>query len=212
MHRKSQQGFTLVELAIVLVIIGLILGAAFKGKALIDGAKVKNMAAQVNKMEAAFNVYFEKYGGYPGDGCTVLATTETTCSGARNGTLGLLENNSAPVLLVNAGILTAADMQSVFGVPWVITEGAAITNYATGSNYMTPGTQTAGGVTTQASVDVRLICALDKAIDDNVPTTGILRSSSLKAATTAGGTAYTNDNGDCWALNGTSTFGVKILP
>lgn len=48
---KKQSGFTLVELAIVLVIIGLILGMAFKGKDLIDGAKVKNLAAQYNKFE-----------------------------------------------------------------------------------------------------------------------------------------------------------------
>jgi prepilin-type N-terminal cleavage/methylation domain-containing protein len=70
-HAK-QTGFTLVELAIVLVIIGLILGMAFKGKDLIDGAKVKSLAAQYNKIQAAFNIYFEKYGAYPGDGCTAL--------------------------------------------------------------------------------------------------------------------------------------------
>jgi prepilin-type N-terminal cleavage/methylation domain-containing protein len=212
MLRKQQLGFTLVELAIVLVIIGLILGAAFKGKDLIDGAKVKNMSAQVSKMQTAFNVYFEKYGAYPGDGCTALATTQTTCAGTKNGTLGLLENNSAPVILVNTGVLTVADMQSIFGVPWVITEGAAITNYTTGHNYMTPGTQTAGGVTTQSSVDARLVCALDKAIDDSVPSAGIVRSSAANTATTAGATAYTNDNGDCWSLSGNVTVGVKILP
>ncbi|WP_373976002.1 prepilin-type N-terminal cleavage/methylation domain-containing protein [Chitinibacter sp. SCUT-21] len=212
MSFKQQHGFTLVELAIVLVIIGLILGAVFKGNDLIDGAKVKNMAAQVNKMQAAFNVYFEKYGAYPGDGCANVVSNQTTCTGARNGTLDLVENVSTPLILVNSGILTVADLRSVFGAPWVITEGGAITNYATGTNYMTPGSQTAGGVTTQSAVDARFVCALDKAIDDSVPTTGIVRSSSANATTTAGGSAYTNDNGDCWALAGNSTVGVKVLP
>ncbi|WP_182075354.1 type II secretion system protein [Deefgea sp. CFH1-16] len=55
---KKKRGFTLVEMAIVLVIIGLILGAAFKGKDLIDSAKVKNMAAQVGKMQTAFKCLF----------------------------------------------------------------------------------------------------------------------------------------------------------
>ncbi|WP_157669509.1 type II secretion system protein [Chitinibacter sp. GC72] len=212
MLHSRQYGFTLVEMAIVLVIIGLILGAAFKGKDLIDGAKVKNMAAQVNKMQAAFNVYYEKYGAYPGDGCAALVTTQTLCSGAKNGSLGLLENNSAPLLLVNAGILSAADMQSVFGVPWVITEGTAITNYTTAHNYMTPGTQTSAGVTTQQDVDVRFVCALDRAIDDGVPTTGNVRSSATNAATQAGAAAYTNDGGDCWALAGNGSVGIRVLP
>ena len=42
---KSQQsGFTLVEIAIVLVIIGLLLGGILKGQELINSAKVKNLA------------------------------------------------------------------------------------------------------------------------------------------------------------------------
>ncbi|MDQ5888705.1 MAG: hypothetical protein QG667_1999, partial [Pseudomonadota bacterium] len=70
MMKPRQTGFTLVELAIVLVVIGLILGMAFKGKDLIDSAKVKNLAAQYNKIVAASNTFYEKYGSYPGDGCS----------------------------------------------------------------------------------------------------------------------------------------------
>ncbi len=42
--KKQQTGFTLIELAIVLVIIGLLLGGVLKGQELINSAKVKNMA------------------------------------------------------------------------------------------------------------------------------------------------------------------------
>ncbi|WP_299068361.1 prepilin-type N-terminal cleavage/methylation domain-containing protein, partial [Accumulibacter sp.] len=41
--KKQQSGFTLVEIAIVLVIIGLLLGGVLKGQELINSAKVKNM-------------------------------------------------------------------------------------------------------------------------------------------------------------------------
>lgn len=50
MKTRQQSGFTLVELAIVLVVIGLILGMAFKGKDLIDSAKVKNMRRSTTRL------------------------------------------------------------------------------------------------------------------------------------------------------------------
>ncbi|CAN6133542.1 Prokaryotic N-terminal methylation site [Methylophilaceae bacterium] len=45
--KKQQLGFTLIELAIVLVIIGLLLGGVLKGQELINSAKVKSMATDV---------------------------------------------------------------------------------------------------------------------------------------------------------------------
>ena len=42
--KRNQSGFTLIEIAIVLVIIGLLLGGVLKGQELINSAKVKNLA------------------------------------------------------------------------------------------------------------------------------------------------------------------------
>jgi prepilin-type N-terminal cleavage/methylation domain-containing protein len=205
---KHQRGFTLVELAIVLVIIGLILGAAFKGKDLIDGAKVKNMAAQVNKMQAGFNTYFEKYGAYPGDGCT----TSTACAAAKDGIVkGTTETPLATAVLIEKGIMTAADIKSIFGSDWQITDaGAAPTGFDANTNYMTPGA-TVAGVVTPASVDIRFVCALDNSIDDGDPRKGIVRSSATKAA--IGASSYQKDE-DCWAsaAAGAVTLGVRVLP
>ena len=44
---KKQSVFTLIELAIVLVIIGLLLGGVLKGQELVNSAKVKNMATNI---------------------------------------------------------------------------------------------------------------------------------------------------------------------
>jgi len=63
----KRRGFTLVELAIVLVIIGLILGAVLKGKAMIDNAKLKRVKNDVNGIVAAVYAYQDKFGFYPGD-------------------------------------------------------------------------------------------------------------------------------------------------
>ena len=64
---RNQKGFTLVELAIVLVIIGIILGAVLKGQALINNAKIKRVYNQQREVLAAVYSYFDKYSFFPGD-------------------------------------------------------------------------------------------------------------------------------------------------
>jgi len=64
---KHQAGFTLVEIAIVLVIIGLIIGAVLKGQELINNAKLKRAYNQQREVAAAAYTYFDRYGLYPGD-------------------------------------------------------------------------------------------------------------------------------------------------
>jgi prepilin-type N-terminal cleavage/methylation domain-containing protein len=54
---KSQKGFTLVEIAIVLVIIGLLLGGILKGQEMITQAKIKNVIADITGVSAAMYGY-----------------------------------------------------------------------------------------------------------------------------------------------------------
>lgn len=61
-----KKGFTLVELAIVLVVIGLLVGMSFKGKTLVDAARIKNDVRKINKLETALNTYFASYNTFPG--------------------------------------------------------------------------------------------------------------------------------------------------
>lgn len=65
--RKQQSGFTLVEIAIVLVIIGLLLGGVLKGQELITQAKIKNVANDMNGLAAAVYSYQDRYKRLPGD-------------------------------------------------------------------------------------------------------------------------------------------------
>jgi prepilin-type N-terminal cleavage/methylation domain-containing protein len=88
MYRK-QQGFTLVEIAIVLVIIGLLLGGVLKGQELINSAKVKNFAQDFRNIPLFIYGYQDKYKALPGDdvGVTGAAggrfdTTGTKCTPA----------------------------------------------------------------------------------------------------------------------------------
>lgn len=59
--------FTLVELAIVLIIIGLITGGVFGVRSLIEGARTQSIIKEFNEIETAINVFYLEYDALPGD-------------------------------------------------------------------------------------------------------------------------------------------------
>lgn len=65
--KSTQSGFTLVEIAIVLVIIGMLLGGVLKGQELIDSAKVKNLAQDFRTTPMLIYAYQDKFRALPGD-------------------------------------------------------------------------------------------------------------------------------------------------
>lgn len=73
MHRymnkqlNSQKGFTLIEIAIVLVIIGLLLGGVLKGQELINTARVRALNNSVDGITAAWFSFQDRYRAFPGD-------------------------------------------------------------------------------------------------------------------------------------------------
>jgi len=66
-HSPEPQGFTLIELSIVLVIIGLIVGGVLVGQDLIRSAAVRAQVTQIEKFNQAVNTFYGKYGALPGD-------------------------------------------------------------------------------------------------------------------------------------------------
>ena len=65
--KRPRAGFTLVEIAIVLVIIGLLLGGILKGQELINSAKVKNLANDFRVIPTYIYAYQDKFKSLPGD-------------------------------------------------------------------------------------------------------------------------------------------------
>jgi len=86
--KTNQKGFTLVEIAIVLVIIGLLLGGILKGQEMITQAKIKNIISDFSGISAAFHGYQDRYRALPGDDAnanTRWATPTAAIQGNGNG-------------------------------------------------------------------------------------------------------------------------------
>jgi prepilin-type N-terminal cleavage/methylation domain-containing protein len=93
-HMRAQAGFTLVELAIVMIIIGLLIAGVLKGQALIANAQVTATVAQLKAVDAATTTFKDTYNALPGN-ITTPGTKLPNCAasalcataGTGNGTL-----------------------------------------------------------------------------------------------------------------------------
>ncbi len=195
---SRQRGFTLVEIAVVLVIIGLLLGAILKGQELIENSRVKNATNSLNSIKAGALGYMDRYRAMPGDDGP-LATLQArgtawagiTVAGNANGAVGAPTNPFATPTtehlafwqhLRAAGFLTgsAADVgiaalpRNAFGG---LTGIAALTTQLNNIN---------STVTCFSQVPGKAATALDNQLDDGRPGTGTLRATlQAGAANTA---------------------------
>lgn len=138
-QRSHQQGFTLVELAIVLVIIGLIVGGVLVGQDLIKSAEIRATVSQIEKYNAAATTFRDKHGGLPGDiinsrvaqfGLTPARTT-AGAAGEGNGD-GLLQGTAAnPSYLIGETLAFWSDLTQASLIPEAIAAPASMTTDGT---------------------------------------------------------------------------------
>ncbi len=131
--QKGQAGFTLVEIAIVMVIIGLLIGGVLKGQAMIQNAKVKRVVKQADEFRAVIMAFYDKYGVYPGDENNANIPPGDTANGDGDGLMENAERFDLFTDLVEAGLISgnfngANVATHVFGgnvqVYWVNPPGA----------------------------------------------------------------------------------------
>jgi prepilin-type N-terminal cleavage/methylation domain-containing protein len=91
---KRQSGFTLVEIAIVLVVIGLLLGGVLKGQELVLNAQIRNAINEYNNVASARFAYQDRYRQIPGDDNTASTRWNNVVDGNGDRTItGNWDNN-----------------------------------------------------------------------------------------------------------------------
>jgi len=171
---KNQQGFTLVEIAIVLVIIGLLLGGVLKGQEMIKSAKVKSQMQQMDGISAAFNTYQDKYGAMPGDDANAIANTGVAglAEGNGNGSYGGAEGNLNVWLhLQAANLLTGYTADR---------NGRFLNKYGQATYFSTGGARLSG-VTICTVIPNEVAREIDRKVDDGNGASGSMRSSNRRA-------------------------------
>jgi prepilin-type N-terminal cleavage/methylation domain-containing protein len=106
----QRKGFTLVELSIVLVIIGLLIGGVLKGQSMIENAKVKRIISDTDGLVSAVYAYQDKFNALPGDdnsvGATATGAAACAAIGNGNGVFDAAEQLCVYRDLINEGFLT----------------------------------------------------------------------------------------------------------
>jgi prepilin-type N-terminal cleavage/methylation domain-containing protein len=113
---RQQKGFTLVEIAIVLVIVGLLIGGVLKGQEMITNAKLKRVESDNAGIAAAMFSYQDRYLELPGDDSAATGRFNAYTGGNGDGD-GLIEGDWNSATVTDESILFWRQLRAAGLVP-----------------------------------------------------------------------------------------------
>ena len=198
MRNTSQSGFTLIEIAIVLVIVGLLIGSILMGQELITAARVRNLLAQQDGVKTAYYGFVDRFGSPPGDyaranttipgidGATAACGLPTPNRGNGNGNQRIDSTNGEFILawehLSRTGLLTGAYRCS--GNTAVESTSTPINAYGQylqlifDNNYASTSGSAQSNLKTGSQVPSNILGEADRKVDDGNALNGNFRGSS----------------------------------
>jgi prepilin-type N-terminal cleavage/methylation domain-containing protein len=215
--KPAEAGFTLVEIAIVLVIIGLLLGGILKGQEMITQAKIKNVINDFNGITAAMNSYQDRYRAVPGDDINAASRWAAAIAGNGNGQFD--KGGAAEVYNNIPAAAPSATTPEVNLFWWHLrlsgfvagpTSATVVGSIVPPTNALSGimGVQTAGmgfnsNIICTSNLPDKIAIAVDTQMDDATSTTGQVRGLIQGAPNPAtGGTAPTSP----YAETGTNQY------
>jgi prepilin-type N-terminal cleavage/methylation domain-containing protein len=196
MQLKKQSGFTLVEIAIVLVIVGLLIGGVLKGQEMITNAKLKRIESDNAGIAAAMFSYQDRYLQLPGDDSgasgrfDVYTTLAANANGNGDGVIGDGTDWAAVTTTVWAPDLQEtlkffAHLRAAGLVPGGGTDSTRPTNAYGGQIGIQDGAlDISGHVTIFGAIEGPIAKIIEGRLDDNEPESGRVQSEVVDAALT----------------------------
>ena len=175
-RRRHTQGFTLIEIAIVLVIIGFLLAGILNAQSVMRNARTKDTIKAVTDMANASQQFKDRYGAWPGtlqNAGTAIANLSATCVGNTTGVIATAaESACASESLIRSGMLRGDAVQPIRtnGPTTLSVTGAALSGVALPANWR--------NVVRIQATDCDVIVQMDRLLDDGNTTTGNLRTAN----------------------------------
>jgi prepilin-type N-terminal cleavage/methylation domain-containing protein len=194
--KRKERGFTLVEIAIVLVIIGLLLGGILKGQEMITQAKIKNVISDFSGISAAYRGYQDRYRAIPGDDANAAGRWSGATAGGGNGVVAGTYNNGGAACATTSEAclwwdhLRRSGFVAGAGLNQPLNALSGIVGVQTGDGAATPGPALGGALGAggffglmmcSANLPDKVAIATDTQMDDGVRTSGTVRG-QLQAA------------------------------
>ncbi len=212
----GQGGFTLIEIAIVLVIIGLLLGGVLKGQELINTARVRALNNTVDGITAAWFSFQDRYRSFPGDYSQATVNlpdpTGVIVNGDGNGLVGSTASEAAErpnvwIHLAAAGYITGSFDGLAVAVDSYRCSLATCPDNGFGAGMNLSYTTESKGapaadaheLITGGGIPIEVLAELDRKVDDGRPLTGAMQ---LGDGATAGWTAA--ESGGCQRTDATA--------
>lgn len=180
--QTKQKGFTLVEIAIVLVIVGLLIGGVLKGQEMITNAKIKRMESDNAGAQAAMFSYQDRYLQLPGDdnGAKDRFSTDPE-DGDGDGIIFGDWNSSTTTDETRRFWLHLRAAGLVVGGP--TDDTLALNAYGGRIGIHDGGLGLGGHILVFGGIDGSVARVLEARLDDGVPSTGRVRSQTARAMT-----------------------------
>lgn len=213
---RRQDGFTLIEIAIVLVIIGLLLGGVLKGQELIQSARVRNLISHQDGVKAAYFGFLDRYRAMPGDYSQAQANIPN-CSGCQqgdnNGQITGNESISAWEHLSKAGFITGSYVFSGTAAPsnTPVNPYGSLTQLIFDNVYQDAAPANRHNLKTGNNIPSDILAEVDRKIDDGLGNAGQLRFSTFGGATNAGQECFNTTSGAWQSASPNANCGAVTL-
>jgi type II secretory pathway pseudopilin PulG len=196
--RRHQPGFTLLELVVLVLIMGLIVAGVLKSQEMITGAKVKRVAGQLDEIRAAYLGFEDRYRALPGDYSSAHLTLNCGAPCPRGNGDRRIREQEAPAAgsqvrediltwthLASSGFLRGGDYRMADGASEPNDGNAPKNPYSVFLQIAFDGHYGLQGngilrhnLKSGAQIPVQVLAEVDRKVDDGMPYTGSVQFSS----------------------------------